>query len=142
MISLRFCRDSGCIMGTRARCVRLRQVLFSALAARKSIREAHDAYKGSRWLEAARKDEEIAAADPSLSGAHFFLANSYENLFKPSRAGEPENDGYMQKAVERAQGGRRRKPTPRSSGSCSTWWRPTGRTSSTTPAEAEPIVKR
>jgi tetratricopeptide (TPR) repeat protein len=76
------------------------QYSFSALAARKSIKEAHEAYKGSRWLEAAQKYEAAINGDPTLRGAHFFLANSYDNLYKPSRAGEPENDAYMQKAIE------------------------------------------
>jgi tetratricopeptide (TPR) repeat protein len=76
------------------------QYSFSALAAKKSIKEAHEAYKGSRWLEAAQKYESAINGDPTLRGAHFFLANSYDNLYKPSRAGEPENDAYMQKAIE------------------------------------------
>jgi tetratricopeptide (TPR) repeat protein len=76
------------------------QYSFSALAAKKSIKEAHEAYKGSRWLEAAQKYESALNGDPTLRGAHFFLANSYDNLYKPSRAGEPENDAYMQKAIE------------------------------------------
>jgi tetratricopeptide (TPR) repeat protein len=73
---------------------------WSALSAKKSIKEAHELYKGSKWKEAAAKYEQAVAADPSLSGAHFFLANSYDNLYKPSRAGEAENDAYMQKAIE------------------------------------------
>ena len=73
---------------------------FSALAGKKAIKEAHELYKASRWREAATRYEEAVAADPTLGGAHFFLANSYDNLYKPSRAGEPENDGYMQKAIE------------------------------------------
>jgi hypothetical protein len=76
------------------------QYSFSALAAKKSVMEAHEAYKGSRWLEAAEKYEAAVNGDPTLRGAHFFLANSYDNLYKPSRAGEPENDRYMQKAIE------------------------------------------
>ena len=73
---------------------------FSALSARKSIKEAHEAYKASKWKEAAAAYEAAVAADPTLEGAHFFLANSYDNMYKPSRAGEAENDGYMQKAIE------------------------------------------
>jgi len=32
--------------------------------------------------------------------AYFFLGNSYDNLFKPSRVGEAENDAYLQKAIQ------------------------------------------
>jgi tetratricopeptide (TPR) repeat protein len=73
---------------------------WGALSAKKSVKEAHELYKASKWKEAATKYEEAVKADPTLSGAHFFLANSYDNLYKPSRAGEPENDAYMQKAIE------------------------------------------
>jgi tetratricopeptide (TPR) repeat protein len=73
---------------------------WSALSAKKDVKEAHELYKASKWREASVKYEEAVKADPSLSGAHFFLANSYDNMYKPSRAGEPENDSYMQKAIE------------------------------------------
>ena len=33
--------------------------------------------------------EEAIKNDPELSVAYFYLANSYDNLFKPSRKGEP-----------------------------------------------------
>ena len=73
---------------------------WSTLSARKNIKEAHEAYKASKWKEAAAAYEAAVTSDPSLGGAHFFLANSYDNMYKPSRAGEPENDAYMQKAIE------------------------------------------
>src|SRR5262245_60888927 len=73
---------------------------WSTLSARKSIKEAHEAYKASKWKEAATAYESAVTADPTLAGAHFSLANSYDNLYKPSRAGEPENDAFMQKAIE------------------------------------------
>ena len=38
---------------------------------------------------------------PELSAsAYFYLANSYDNLFKPSRKGEAQNDEYLKKAIE------------------------------------------
>jgi len=73
---------------------------FNSLKARKAYREANDAYKASQWKVAAERYEVAAAADPTLTGVHFFLANSYDNLYKPTRAGEAENDAYMQKALE------------------------------------------
>ena len=41
--------------------------------------------------------------DPNYHEAQFYLANSYDNLYKPTRKGEAENDGYMQKAIEHYQ---------------------------------------
>ena len=31
---------------------------------------------------------------------YFYLGNSYDNLYKPSEKGKPENDALLQKAVE------------------------------------------
>ena len=32
--------------------------------------------------------------------AYFFLGNSYDNLYKPARKGEAENDAFLTKAIE------------------------------------------
>jgi len=85
---------------------------FSSLAARKNIKEAHELYKASKWKEAATAYEAAVSADPTLQGAHFFLANSYDNLYKPSRAGETENDEYMQKAIEWYKKAAEKEPDP------------------------------
>ena len=57
-------------------------------------------YQQQEFKKAAALYEEAIANDPGLSVAYFYLANSYDNLFKPSRKGEPENDAYLTKAVE------------------------------------------
>ncbi len=41
--------------------------------------------------------------DSSRAEVYFFLANSYDNAYKPSRAGEPDNDSLIQKAIENYQ---------------------------------------
>jgi tetratricopeptide (TPR) repeat protein len=43
--------------------------------------------------------ESAVKADPNLGYAYFFLGNSYDNLWKPSRKGDPQNDELMNKAV-------------------------------------------
>jgi tetratricopeptide (TPR) repeat protein len=73
---------------------------WGALSARKSIKEAHELYKSSKWKDAAEKYADAAASDPSIEGAYFFQANCYDNLYKPSRQGEAENDSYIQKAIQ------------------------------------------
>ena len=82
-------------------------------------------------------------ADPSLEGAHFFLANSYDNLYKPSRAGEAENDAYMQKAIEHYQKAAEKEPEPAVQAARDAV--PGRRVRSgklNDPAKAEPIVKQ
>ena len=73
---------------------------LNVLQARKSIKEAHILYAQQDWKRAAEKYEETINYDPDQNQAYFYLANSYDNLFKPSRKGDAVNDGYLTKAVE------------------------------------------
>jgi tetratricopeptide (TPR) repeat protein len=73
---------------------------LSSLKAQKAFKEANDQYKAQHWKEAADKYEYALQQDPDRTEIYFFLGNSYDNLYKPSRVGEPENDAYMQKAIE------------------------------------------
>jgi tetratricopeptide (TPR) repeat protein len=73
---------------------------IGALKAQKAYKDANELYKTSQWKEAAAKYEYVLQQDPSRTEVLFFLANSYDNAYKPSRAGEPENDVLIQKAIE------------------------------------------
>jgi tetratricopeptide (TPR) repeat protein len=79
---------------------------FNNLKAMKAFKEANDHYRSQRWREAVERYEAVIAAQPNYEtqpdflAAYFFLGNSYDNLFKPARKGEPENDAYMTKAIE------------------------------------------
>jgi tetratricopeptide (TPR) repeat protein len=73
---------------------------FGSLKAQKAFKEANDAYKAQDWKKAAEKYQYALEQDPNKVEAYFFLGNSYDNRYKPARAGEPENDALMQKAVE------------------------------------------
>src|SRR5688572_23803524 len=71
--------------------------------ARRNFKLANAAYQGQDYKKAAELYEEALKNDPNLSQAHFYLGNSYDNQFKPSRRGEPDNDELLQKAVENYQ---------------------------------------
>ena len=79
---------------------------FNNLKAMKAFKEANDHYRASRWREAADRYEAVIAANPNTEAApdflaaYFFLGNSYDNMWKPVRKGEPENDALMTKAIE------------------------------------------
>jgi tetratricopeptide (TPR) repeat protein len=79
---------------------------FSSLKATKAFKEANDHYKATRWREAVTRYEDVVgntaalSANPDLLNAYFFLGHSYDMLYKPARKGEPENDGFMTKAIE------------------------------------------
>ena len=73
---------------------------LNVLKARKAFKEANLLYQQQDYKKAAEKYEEVVANDPSMSSAYFYLANSYDNLYKPSRKGEAQNDEYLKKAIE------------------------------------------
>jgi hypothetical protein len=69
---------------------------FSALKAQKAWKEANERYKAQDWKVAAEKYEYVLAQDSSRVEAYFFRANSYDNQYKPSRAGEADTDAMIQ----------------------------------------------
>jgi len=70
------------------------------LQAMRAFKSANQAYSQQNYVEAAKLYEEAVAENPDLAQAYFFLANSYDNQFRPSRRGEPENDVLLDKAVQ------------------------------------------
>ena len=70
------------------------------LRARQAVKDANPLYQGGNYLEAARGYEEALALDPTLGDIYFFVGNSYDNLYRPARAGEPANDANLTKAIE------------------------------------------
>lgn len=73
---------------------------LDSLRAQKAYKEANDLYRGSDWKGAAEKYEYVLEKDPTRAEVYFFLGNSYDNAYKPARAGEAVNDSYIQKAIE------------------------------------------
>jgi len=75
------------------------------IKAKKAFKGANQAYQTQDYRKAAELYEEAVAADPNLdSGSpYFFLGNSYDNQYKPSKKGDPANDAMMTKAVENYQ---------------------------------------
>jgi tetratricopeptide (TPR) repeat protein len=76
------------------------------LKARKSFKAANAAYQAQDYKKAAELYDETIQAAPETQQAHqayFFLGNCYDNLWKPSKRGEAENDALMVKAVQNYQ---------------------------------------
>lgn len=82
------------------------------LKAKQAFKDANAAYKAQDYKRAAQHYEEALRLDPELTAALFFLANSYDNQYRPSRAGEPENDALINKAVEYYKQAAERDPSP------------------------------
>jgi tetratricopeptide (TPR) repeat protein len=69
------------------------------IKAKKAFKEANAAYQQQDYKKAAELYAETVEADPNLNSAYFFLGNSQDNLYKPSKKGDPANDALMTSAV-------------------------------------------
>jgi len=73
------------------------------LRALKAFQDANEKYQKGEFQAAAKDYERVIEYNPDMGFAYFFLANSYDNLYKPAKRGQPENDAYLPKAVENYQ---------------------------------------
>ena len=81
----------------------------STLKAEKAFKDGNDRY-AAEGLEGGRRRstrQALAERPRPRREAYFFLGNSYDNLYKPASKGEPENDAYIQKAIDELPEGRR-----------------------------------
>lgn len=92
---------------------------FDRVQATKIFKDANALYQRGDFEGAAKAYEEVTAlpvetilADPNLTAAYFYLANSYDNLYRPGRRGEPENDAYLEKAIQNYRLGAERSQDP------------------------------
>jgi tetratricopeptide (TPR) repeat protein len=73
---------------------------FNSLKAKVAFKDANAAYQSGDYRKAVAKYEDAVAKDPELTSAYFYLANSYDNLYKPARKGEAANDQNLTKAID------------------------------------------
>ena len=69
------------------------------LTAQKAYKDANQAYQQQDYKKASELYEQAVADNPDLDQAYFFLGNSYDNMWKPSKKGEAANDALLTKAV-------------------------------------------
>ena len=74
--------------------------MLDQLRALRVIKDAHTQYQRSDYERAAELYEEVLANDPNLVEAYFYLANSYDQQFRPALRGEPENDRLLDLAID------------------------------------------
>ena len=78
---------------------------WGTLSAVKSFKDGNLLYAQKEWKKAAEKYENVVSHEdsferlPQLATAYFFLGNSYDQLYKPTKAGDATNDAYIQKAI-------------------------------------------
>src|SRR5438552_512564 len=82
-------------------CAKLNEV-----KAMRAYKEANKTYQAQDYKKASQGYADTVAAAPDddrVTPAYFFLANSLDNLWKPSKKGEPDNDKLLTTAVENYQ---------------------------------------
>jgi tetratricopeptide (TPR) repeat protein len=72
---------------------------LSTMKAQMAFRDANAAYQTQDYKKAIEKYKEALEHKPDLAVAYFYLGNSYDNLYKPARKGEPANDANLTEAV-------------------------------------------
>jgi tetratricopeptide (TPR) repeat protein len=73
------------------------------IQAKKAFKAANAAYQQQDYKKAADLYQQTITADPNLNSAYFFLGNSLDNLYKPSKKGEAANDALLNQAVDNYQ---------------------------------------
>jgi tetratricopeptide (TPR) repeat protein len=77
------------------------QYSLSNIRAMKAFKDGNVHYQRGEFKQAAERYEAAMQHNPEFYGlTYFFIGNSYDQLYKPSRKGEPDNDANLQKAVE------------------------------------------
>ena len=72
---------------------------LGTLKAQMAFKDANAAYQTQDYKKAIEKYKEALQHKPDLAVAYFYLGNSYDNLYKPARKGEPANDANLTEAV-------------------------------------------
>lgn len=73
---------------------------ISNIRSLKAFQDANTLYKKGEYRAAITRYEDAVRFNPDLGFAYFFLGNSYDQMYKPARKGEAENDALLPKAVE------------------------------------------
>ena len=74
---------------------------YNGLKAKRAFRDANGMYQASDYKPAIGKYEQVTALSEDtlhqfhLEPAYFFLANSYDNLYRPAKIGDAANDALM-----------------------------------------------
>jgi tetratricopeptide (TPR) repeat protein len=73
---------------------------LAMVQARMALKDGHTAYQQQDYRRAVEAYEKAILADPTQTEAYFYLGNSYDNQFRPTRRGEEANDELLSRAVE------------------------------------------
>lgn len=99
----RFTRMAVLVVGLALMTAACGRYSWSSLRSAKAFKDGVELYQKADYKAAIPVLEQSIAYNPDFQFAgfaYFYLGNSYDNLYRPARRGEPENDSYLPKAVE------------------------------------------
>jgi tetratricopeptide (TPR) repeat protein len=73
---------------------------ISNIRSLKAFQDANKLYMKTDYPAAIERYKDAIALNPDLGFAYFFLGNSYDQMYKPSRKGEAQNDNYLVEATK------------------------------------------
>jgi tetratricopeptide (TPR) repeat protein len=85
---------------------------MNEVRAMKASKDANKLYTASDWRAAADKYEEAIRLNPNNGDLYFYLGNSYDNMYRPTRKGEASNDALLEKAIANYKLGSEKANTP------------------------------
>jgi len=115
---------------------------FSGLKAKMALKDANGAYGTQDYRKAIPKYEEAISLDPKLSQAYFYLANSYDMLWKPAKKGEAANDALLTKAIAGYKTAAEKSEDPKLKKLSLEYLVAAYRDKMEDPSQAEPVVER
>jgi tetratricopeptide (TPR) repeat protein len=117
--------------------------IINRARAMKAFKDGNKDYVASDYRSAVSRYEEALRLDPENTDILFYLASSYDNLYRPARKGEAANDGYLTKAIEYYKRGSEESKTPiLRTRSLEYLVAAYGPDKLNDPTQAEPVVKR
>src|SRR5262245_31455829 len=72
---------------------------ISNLRATQAFQTGNEMYRKAEYKTAVVEYARAVELNPDLGYAYFFLGNSYDNMYKSTKKGDPENDANLEKAV-------------------------------------------
>jgi tetratricopeptide (TPR) repeat protein len=72
---------------------------IASLQAKQTLKDANTLYQAQNYRGAVAKYEEVLQRDPSQSVVYFYLANSYDNLYRPNKPGAAPEPAMLDKAI-------------------------------------------
>jgi Flp pilus assembly protein TadD len=73
---------------------------LSSIRSLKAFKDGTALYQKGDYPGAALKFEESITHNPDFGFSYFFMANSYDNMYRPARAGDAANDALLPKAAQ------------------------------------------